>query len=282
MSNLKFQPFNWYGPKKVQTPNIEDDIRKYLGENLLEKWTITTDNELKQKIIIVVERLDFISHLKSIAMIVREKSKRTPKIIADNIFQVSFECNFRGHNYGGLQFDIEALDYYLHLSCIDAIQSQPSYKSAFEWLENSIERYANKTTAELSTLIKQDKSKYSDEYGLNKNFVKAFVEDISEELRIKICEILIVVKAKDGFITPQSYDTWIAKTQSQKLKKIANKLYELRSQYTHTNIRSFLPVTDIETIPDLNGEILLCQKCNPMELLLDEIIIDLCIRKLEK
>jgi len=79
MSNLKFQPFDWDGPRKVQTPNIEDDIKKYLGEDLLEKWTITTDIELKQKIIIVAERLDFISHLKSIAMIEKRNQRELRK-----------------------------------------------------------------------------------------------------------------------------------------------------------------------------------------------------------
>lgn len=281
MGDTEFRTFDWNGPKKVQTPNIENDIEQYLGENILEKWKSSSSEELKQKIIIVAERLDFISHLKSIAMLIRSRSKITSMPIGENIFQVNFQCVFQGHDFGGMQFDIEALDYYLRLSCIDAIQSQPSYVPALDWLNQNIDDYANKTQAELSTLLERDKLRYSEEYGLSKNFAKAFTEDISEELKEKICEVLIVVKAKDGEITEESINAWGARDKSQKLKKIASKLYELRSQYTHTNIRSFLPVTDIATIPNLNGEVLLCKKCNPMDLLLNDVIINLCDKKLE-
>lgn len=280
MSNLDFQPFDWNGPIKVITPDIENDIKTYLGENALDKWTNTINSDLKEKIIFITERLDMIAHLKSIAMIIRRKSKITKTLINGDLYQVHYECNFQSHNYGGLQFDIEALSYYLYLSCIDAIQSQPQYKSVFEWLKENTERYENKAKSELLDLLKKDDIKYRDEYGLSKNFIKAFVEDISNELKIKICDVLIVVKAENNIINPKSYDTWRQKDGDKKLKKIAEKLYSLRSLYTHKNIRSFLPVTDISTIPDMNGEILLCKKCNPMELLLEDIIKELCLKKL--
>jgi len=282
MSNLEFRKFDWNGPKKVQTPNIEEDINNFLGSEILEKWKKSINTNLREKIVFVAERLDFISHQKSIAMIVRRKSKQTIKKLENNILQVNYECKIFGHNYGGLQFDIEALDYYLHLSCIDAIQSQPTYNSAFKWLKENIERYTNKTSTELTEIFKQDETSYNDLYGLRKNFIKAFVEDISSVLQDRICDTLIVVKAKKGEVTKESFEDWNKRTKKEKLKKIADKLYELRSLFTHKNIRSFLPVSTLISIPNLDGEYLLCKKFNPMDLLLDDIIKELCFNVLQK
>jgi hypothetical protein len=242
MSNLAFKKSDWNGPKEVQTPNIKEDISNLLGDDILIKWEKSTDKKLKEKIVRVVEKLDFISHLKSIAKIVERKSKRTRK---GN--WIHFECNFLGHNYGGLQFDIEALIYYLYLSCIDAIQSQPTQ---------------------------------SDEYGPTKNFKKAFIKDISSGLQDKICVSLIFVKAENGTITKQSLEAWNKRNKKEKLKKIADKLYGLRCSYTHRNIRSFLPLDDLNSIPDLNGEYLLCKKGTQMDKLLEDVIKELVLKML--
>lgn len=278
---MAFNTNEWNGPKMVETPNIEEDIELYLGREILEKWKTSKNADLKTLTVFITERLEFISILKSIAMLVRRKSKRTVKQEGNNI-RVHFECKLFGHNYAGIQFDIEALDYYLHLSCIDAIQSQPQFHSAFQWLKNNVTKYENKDSKELFRLLTDNEKKYSEEFGLSKNFIKAFTQDITPKLQEKICDVLIVLKIKDGQITDESLVAWEKRTVKEKLHKIANMLYGLRSAYTHKNIRSFLPSSDLKTIPDLNGEYLLCKKCNPMDILLSEVIQNLCLQKYTK
>lgn len=214
-------------------------------------------------------------------MLVRSKSKRTSKLEGKNI-RVHFDCKLFGHDYAGIQFDIEALDYYLHLSCIDAIQSQPQFYSAFQWLKNNVTKYENKKSEELFRQLTDGEKEYSEEFGLSKNFIKAFTQDITPELQEKICNVLIVVKIKNEEITDESLIAWEKRTTKEKLHRIANMLYGLRSAYTHKNIRSFLPSSDLKMIPDLNGEYLLCKKCNPMDILLSEVIQNLCLQKYNK
>lgn len=278
---MTFNINDWNGPKKVETPDIEKDIELYLGHDILEKWKASENADLKTLIVFITERLEFIFSLKSIAMIVREKSKRIYNQEGENE-RVHFECKLFGHDYAGIQFDIEALDYYLHLSCIDAIQSQPKYYSAFDWIKDNIVRYENKDSKDLFCLLTEDQDEYSNNYGLSKNFIKAFTQDITPTLQTKICDVLIVVKIKNGEITNESLAAWEKRTNEQKLYRIANMLYGLRSIYTHKNIRSFLPSSDLKTIPDLNGDYLFCKKCNPMDILLNEVIQELCLQKFNK
>ncbi len=97
----------------------------------MQKWQNSNDSALKKIIVVIIERLDLISHLETIAMIVRKKLKYIEKI-EGNIKIVFSEYNVFGRNFGGLQYDIEALDFYLHLTCIDAIQGQLEYKNPFD------------------------------------------------------------------------------------------------------------------------------------------------------
>lgn len=193
---MNFNINEWNGPKKVVTPNIEEDIELYLGHEILEKWKTSKNADLNAVTVFITERLEFISSLKSLATHVQLNSKRTVELDRDNIY-IQYECELFGHNYAGIQFDIEALDYYLYLSYIDAIQSQPQYFSAFQWLKNNVIKYENKDSEQLFHQLTDAEKEYSEEFGLSKNFIKAFTQDITPDLQEKTCNMLIVIKVKN-------------------------------------------------------------------------------------
>lgn len=281
---MKFDINEWLGPKIVTTPNIEDDINEYLGNEILNNWKITSDIKLKETIIFIVERLDFISHLKSFGKYVDINSSKTTQIINQGNVSIKIVTDYKfewnGHDYSGVNFDIEALVLYLLLSCIDAIQSQSQYKSPFDWLKEKSSTYQNKNEDAIKNLLDQDKKVYSDYFGLSKNFVKAFTSDISDNLIKEISDELIIVKCKNGELDSGSLNNWNSKQKKEKAKKIASFLYELRSKYTHKNIRSFIPSKN-PIFLGIDGEVLLCKKGYDLEDLLHRILKNLCLNKLK-
>ncbi len=75
----------------------------------------------------------------------------------------------------------------------------------------------------------------------------------------------------------------------EKLNKMAETLYEIRSKFTHTNIRSFYPVQRMNDIPYFeSGENYLLWNTNyvllngliPIDDLLGKVIKKLCLNKL--
>lgn len=286
MKNVNFNSRNWNAPKVVETPNIEEDIKQYLGDEILKKWQNLADTDdlkkLKKRIIVITERLDLVSHLKTIAMIVRNKSNYTEK----NDGNIKSECNLFGHNFGGLQYDIEALDFYLHLTCIDAIQEQEPYKDPFDWLKSNFSKYNNTNGIDFD----KAKNDYQIRFGLSKNFKKAFTEDISPGLKEIVSNVFMVVKMNNNQPNPDSLNNWNSKNESEKLNKIAGTLYEIRSKFTHTNIRSFYPVERMYKIPCFepgisyllwNLNYSLSNQIISIDDLLNEIIKELCLNKLE-
>jgi hypothetical protein len=179
MENIEFDIKEWYGPKRVCTPDIEEDIRNYLGDVVFEKWEKSPNLTLKSKITIIAERLDLIEHLKQTERIVDEQSTKTVHRVDSNSVRVHSELIFSGHDFGGFQYDIEALIFYLYVSCIDAIQSQPKYKTPFKWLLENVDKYQQKKPEELKSMLKEDENTHSEIYGLRRNFIKAFTEELS-------------------------------------------------------------------------------------------------------
>lgn len=86
-----------------------------------------------------------------------------------------------GHDYSGVQFDIEALVLYLLMTCIDAIQTQPKYHSAFDWLRNNVAKYEHQTKENIIDLLGKDQAEYDELYGLSKNFRLAFIDGFQKD-----------------------------------------------------------------------------------------------------
>lgn len=277
---MTFNQKDWLAPKIVRTPNIEDDIKRHLGSEVLELWRKSTD-DIRKTIVFIVERLDFISHLKAFGKYTSDKSEKVFQKISNTEYEVEYKFEWEGHDYSGVQFDIEALILYLLLTCIDAIQSQAKYKNPFEWLKERITLYQHKNEDEISRQLDIDENKYGEKFGLCKNFVKAFISDIPAHLNKEIAENLMVVKNKDGSPNKASLSSWMQKKEEEKVKKIASYLYSLRSKYTHNSIRNFIPTHEM-TFLYIEGEVLLCKKGCNLECLLWRVITELCLIKLKQ
>lgn len=275
---MDFRKEEWLVPSEVQTPNIEDDIQQYLGNEILEKWKASSDADTKKTIVFITERLDFISHLNAFSKYAIKNSTRKPLLKSNGELWLTYNFEMDGHDFSGVQFDIEALVLYLLLTCIDAIQIQSKYHSAFEWLQNNVEEYEHQTKEQVVELLKRDQARYDELHGLSKNFRLAFTDGISEILRTRIVENLIVAKFVNNGINKESFATWESKDVTAKIRKIANSLYHLRSKYTHNNIRSFMPQRPLG-VGTLNGEFLLCKKGFSLEEMLMRVIKELCSSK---
>lgn len=281
---MSFNKEEWLAPQIVKTPDVENDIKQYLGDDVLAIWEkLADEDEIKKVTIFIVERLDFISHLKAFAKYVSENSEKNIFIEKGNQLCVKYKFEWEGHDYSGVQFDIEALVLYLLLSCIDAVQSQPEYKNAFDWLMEKSDFYQNKERNEIRGQLKIDKEEYNEKFGLSRNFKQAFVSEISNELVKEMVDNLIVVKCKDGEITKDCFNAWNKRDEKGKMQKIATTLYDIRSKYTHKNIRNFIPSKTFTSISlYIKDDVLLCKIGYDLEECLRKVLKELCLGKMLK
>ena len=54
---------NWIKPSVVSTPNIEDDIRNLLSEDILSMYQECPDADKRKRIVRITEMLDYANHL---------------------------------------------------------------------------------------------------------------------------------------------------------------------------------------------------------------------------
>lgn len=283
MNNKTFDPNHWKAPRNIKTPNIEEDIKQYLGDEILEKWKQSDSHDLKKMILVITERLEFICHLKTIAEFISSNTKYIPEI-KGNIINLTSEHKLLGHDFGGLQYDIEALVFYLHLTCIDAIQGEQIYVKPFEWLKNNTATYLTEHGIDYD---KADED-YNNIYGIRKNFRKAISNDISDDLKEKISNIFMAIKFNENQPNTESLNSWNNKNRQEKLLRIANVLCDIRSKFTHASIRSFYPVVNLNiSLLEPNKEYLLWNKqysalnqIASIDFLLKNIIKELCVNKL--
>ena len=267
----------WLAPKKISTPNLTKDIEKYLGKSISDKYEML-NSELKNKVRVITERLEFIDHLFVFKEFVERNSFKNKKIIKKEIegkivkfIKIDYEFILYNKDLAGANFDMEALIFYLLVTCIDTLKSQPQYVDPFDWLKDKIDVDNNDIHKQLAVL----KEKYKEKFGLSKRFREAFTKDIDEEVQNDLVNNLISVKLNNSKINQDSLKAWNNKTKEEKLKKIANTLYHIRSSYTHTSIRTFLPTEPLEKVPDLNGEHLLCNSKVKFVDLMKKVIISL-------
>ena len=141
---------------------------------------------------------------------------------------------------------------------------------------HNVEDFSNKTDVELVEKIKEYECLYSAKFGLRKRFIEAFIKDLPDTLTDEIVDNVLVVRVVSGKINEKSLSAWNDKGKEQKLKKIADTLYEIRSTYTHASIRTFMPIMVLSSAILKDGTTLLYKKNAKQFLQLTrEIILEL-------
>ena len=260
---------DWLVARKVQTPDILGDIERYCGVLLTAEEFDALESTNKDKLILIVERLEFIDHLlvlhKAISRNTTAK-KHIIKPISDNSEFVEVEtqlsCVLWGHDFAGANFDIEAIVFYLLLTCVDTIKGQPEFLNAFDWLcdSSNMRLLVNQEQQSLKEQLTNLREMYRADFGITRRFIEAFVDNLSDDLQQELVAALAVVKVRDSKITPESMAAWNRRDVKRKIKKLGDRLYAIRSSFTHKSLRTFLPVQPLETVPRLTGEQLLCKR----------------------
>lgn len=101
---------NWIKPSVVSTPNIEDDIRNLLSEDILSMYQECPDADKRKRIVRITEMLDYANHLSAFSSFLCRINKPTRRIVG-NIQYIDDHIDFEGHDYSGCEFDIEAMVY---------------------------------------------------------------------------------------------------------------------------------------------------------------------------
>ena len=97
--------------------------------------------------------------------------------------------------------------------------------------------------------------------------------DCSQGIRDILTENLAVVKLGDRCINRESAEAWEKKGGEKKLHRIATKLYDMRSRFTHAGFRQFNPEIPVVSSLSIKGDVLLRREGAPSlcEMLVDTI-----------
>lgn len=259
----------WWAPKHVETPNILEDIKKYCGLSFTQEEIDSLPQGVQRKLRVLAERLEFIAHL----MVLREFVERNQRSNVDiatvvldrqEFTQITKTYTFvlNGHDLAGVNFDIEALVFYLLLTVVDTVKGKENYIDPFEWLSQSnyLERFAGLDEANLRAQLNVLRQEYLDNFSLTRGFVDAFVNDLPQATQQQFIKCVAVVKVANSGVKPESLKTWRSKTDEEKIKKIAKHLYHIRSEFTHASMRTFFPAVSLSFNPALSGSNLLCRR----------------------
>ena len=251
----RWDPSVVYTQASIETPQPGPDVQRYLFpqqplDEVQKRFSAITDASQRQGLLMVAERLKFIDHLDAIKTQFRSQQMGMPSIdtLRDDAVRVPEVPwpNMWGHDFAGADWDIEACQVYLLLTCIDTIMGQPEYLSAFAWLR---QQHQAGRIGSLDAVFRAE-DEYADTYGPSRLFVTAVAEHLSSALRQRWTRGFAVV-ALDGAgrcIKSDSREAWEARTEDTRMKAIAAMLYSMRSQYTQRNARSFLPSQPVSII----------------------------------
>lgn len=272
---------NWIKPAVVSTPNIEYDIRNLLSDDILRLYQECADKDKRNRIVRIAEMLDYANHLSAFTSFLNAINKPTYRKVGNLVYKDD-HIEFEGHDYSGCEFDIEAMIYYLQVSIIDTCMAKSeNYHSVKDFLNGKV-KGENVSKAELLTLCDE----YTELYGLSKNFQEVFMSRISEGLKLQFVESILVLGGRNTDYTRdeiiQKWQNWQRTDITVRLKKIATTLYNIRSQYTHSNIRSFIPKRkwNEDTLHHATTY-LVKEGCDVLSLL-KAVIDELCIQLLQK
>lgn len=273
-----FDKEDWNFPKYITNPHQDDDIKTYLSSRVLELYKQSKNATWKEKIERIATMLEFVDHLESISSYMVSLDNPRQEIRDGETIKHS-QISFEGHDYSGIQWDIEAQVFYMYVSIIDTLANSSTYMSPADY----VQKYYNISTHGNKSGIVNLLNKYSEEMGLLRNFKKVFTETISDSLRKIFCDNIIYFKSdrKTDYTDKEideAINKWLGKDQETKMKEIAAKIYSYRSQFTHDNIRAFIPNTD--GYQKVKPGILICRKETDLMQLLKQVILELCEKRL--
>lgn len=271
---------NWIKPSVVSTPNIEDDIRNLLSEDILSMYQECPDADKRKRIVRITEMLDYANHLSAFSSFLCRINEPTSRIVG-NIQYIDDHIEFEGHDYSGCEFDIEAMVYYLYVSIIDTCMAKSdTFYPVKSFLDNKI-KGDTVSKSELLTLCDE----YMELYGLSKNFQEVFMSRISDDLKSQFVDNILILGGRKNDYTrdeiEQKWQVWQQADINVRLKKIASTLYSIRSQYTHSNIRSFVPKREWDSDSLHHATIYLVKEGCDVLKLLKAVIDELCIQLLQ-
>lgn len=272
---------NWIKPAVISTPNIEEDIRNLLSDDIFRLYKECTDKDICQRIVRITEMLDYANHLTAFSSFLCSINKPTYRS-EGGITYKDDHIEFESHDYSGCEFDIEAMVYYLYVSIIDTCMAKSDkYHPVKEFLNDKI-KGENVTKTEVLTLCDE----YTELYGLSKNFQEVFMSRISDSLKSQLVENFLVLGGRSMDYTREDiegkWQAWQRTEITVCLKKIATTLYNIRSQYTHSNIRNFIPKREWQGKTLHHATTYLVKEGCDVLALLKAVIDELCIQLLQK
>lgn len=257
-----------FGPPIVKTPDIVGDIRRFFCPQITEAQTTELlagkPKDVKNRLYAVAERFEFVQHLLFLRELLGKaksvKEMRASGEVGDQYLQLEVveRIKFHGQECTGLDYDLEALCFYLLLTCIELLVSPP-YKQMDCWLERNWSRLSQSYDGGVSELemFLGALDEYRDSHGLRRNFRRAIIEEVPTDLRARFVNRFAVVKTKDGAVNPQSWQSWVGKSDEQKIDRIARFLYDdVRSKFTHSSHRTLFPSVPIEYLPANSSAVL--------------------------
>lgn len=272
----------WKIPKQIVTPNLANDINRLLSPNILQLFKQCTDDGKKARIRRITEMLDFTDHLLNFRAYLKSANRPTMRVESGKVFRDD-HIQFNEHDYSGCEFDIEAFVYYTYVSIIDTSMAKTNaYVSPKKFFENEIHEKAI-TKDDVLALC----DKYGEIYGLSKNFREVFETRISRQLQEQFANGMLVLS--DGRKTDYTkaeidkrWAEWQNKDVKKRMKKIANCLYNIRSSYTHSNIRCFIPSNEWNEETLSYNTKYLVQKDVDLLGLLKLVILELCVELFDR
>lgn len=242
-----------YTYPEITTPNLHEDISNYvlngIDEKVVKKQWDSFDSVFRDKLNVLAERLEFISKLEITKLKIKQSHKNTIErtdLGKDRVKETEhFKCTFLGEDFSGVHLDIESLQIYLLITCLDTLAGQFSYQPPFEWLKSQTDQTGIINSQTLDKLSK----KYKESFGLTKLFIEQFTDGTSKVIQKLWLDNFICCATANGNLVVESKSAWDERKCKDKLKSIAEGLYKLRSTFSHMSARSFLRTLEIAKAP---------------------------------
>lgn len=258
---------NAYGPRSIFTEDIFQDIKNFFYrdedtsvEEIHHKFSLLDKNH-QHKLIVLTERVEFVCHLNEFKKLLAENKQygpwRTYSDGEDKVVEIPEKIEFHRLEFNGVDHDIDAVSFYLLLTCIECIEGNPEYVEMANWFEENWDTlYKPGETPQ--ACIKRIKEIYYERYGTRRNFKRAFTDRIPNSLKIRLVTNFALVKLENHELDESSWQSWQSLEEKQKLVKITNYLYDnVRNKFTHESHRSFFPDIPICLLPSSHDKVLI-------------------------
>lgn len=260
---MDWNAFRVLGPPCVRTPDLSDDVSRYFAPLAgVDQDLADLDQRKRQVLTLLAERLELVEHLATISDRLgppkRTEARFRPRGAGFVQVTLNETIHLWGHDFSGADHDLEALQLYLLLTCVDTVVqgSGNEYAAAFEWLfaTHAQSLATARDEGEVERVLQQAKSEYQEEHGLARGFVRAFVSELPDDIRDRLADGFAVVKLETGRVARASSQAWERRNREDKLKALARQLYAMRSRFSHTSLRSFCPVVPVRFLQGKQGE----------------------------